>query len=305
MGAAADTLPIILLGCPRSGTTLVRRLINAHPNIHCAGESFLLRAAIRFLSGETVAEGIEYGPIGGLAALGVPAGQLKERVRRFVLQFHEEIAAEAGKPRLAIKTAVDSFYIPQIVDLFRGHARFICIVRHGMDVAVSLRDFTQVMEGAIDELMPYLDRHRRFMPAYAAAWAKVTSDIVEAAEAYPDDVLALRYEDLVREPGTVLDELFDFVGERCDVQQLLAEAFRPADVQGLGDYKTFETTSIVSGSMERWKQLPDRIQAECAGIVNPLLERLGYETVTASVGDGDAMRLHELAMMYKTSRGTT
>ena len=298
-----DSLPIIILGCPRSGTTLLRRLINAHPRIHCAGETFLLRAAARFLSGETVAEGIDYGPIGGLGALGIPADELKSRLRQFVLRFHEDIAAAAGKPRFAVKTAVDSFYIPEIVELFRGHARFVGVVRHGMDVAVSLREFTQVMEGPIEELLPFLNRHRRFIPAYAAAWAKVTSDIVDAAERYPDDLMAIRYEDLVSQPDDVLGGLFDFVGETCDTAELLARAFEPSDVSGLGDYKTFETKGLSKEGLGRWRDLPPRIQAEAADIVNPLLERLGYDPVAASAGAGDAMRMHELAMMYKNTRG--
>lgn len=299
----AGSLPIIIFGCPRSGTTLLRRLINAHPRIHCAGESFLLRASVRFLSGETVAEGINYGPLGGLKALGFPEDDIRDRLRRFVLHFHEEISAAAGKPRFAIKTAVDSFYIPEIVELFRGHAQFVCIVRHGLDVAVSLRDFTQVMEGPIGELLPFIDRHRRLMPSFAAAWAKITSDIIEAAEQYPDDVLALRYEDLVSQPQDVLASLFDFLGEPADVKELLDAAFRPTEVEGLGDYKTFETKSIVGESIDRWRELPDRVQAEMAGIANPLLERLGYDVVTASDDHADAMRRHELAMMYKSGRG--
>lgn len=296
-------LPIIIFGCPRSGTTLVRRLLNAHPHIHCAGESFLLRAAVRFLSGETVAEGINYGPIGGLGALGIPKEELKERLRQFVFQFHAEIAERDGKSRFAIKTAVDSFYIPQIVDLFRGHAQFLCIIRHGMDVAASLREFTQIMEGPIEELLPYINQYRRVMPAYAAAWAKVTSDIVDAAETYPSDVLAVRYEDLISRPEEVLNDLFVFLGEPCKPTELLAHAFKPSEVSGLGDYKTFETKGLVKESIDRWRELPERVQAEMAGIVNPLLERLGYDAVTVSRASADAMRMHELAMMYKNSRG--
>jgi hypothetical protein len=298
----SESLPIIILGCPRSGTTLLRRLIGAHPHIHCSGESFLLRSSVRFLSSETVAEGIDYGPLGGLGALGFCGDEVKARLRGFVLQFHQDLASAAGKPRVAIKTAVDSFYTPQIVDLFKGHARFVCVLRHGMDVAVSLREFVDVMEGPVEELMPFLQLHRRFMPAYAAAWAKVTADLAAAAEAHPDDILALRYEDLVEQPGEVLAQLFEFLGEQCDSEELLASAFKVTDVQGLGDYKGFETKSLVSDGIGRWHDLPERVQAEMAEIVNPLLETLGYETVTATRGSADAMRMHELAMMYKSAR---
>lgn len=295
-------LPIIVLGCPRSGTTLVRRLLNAHDSIHCAGETFLLRSAVRFLAGEKVAEGMDYGPLGGLGALGFDPDQVKDPLRELVLAFHRELAERAGKPRFAIKTAVDSFYIPQLVDLFRGRARIVCVIRHGMDVAVSLREFTEVMEGPIEELMPYIAGHRRFMPAYAAAWAKVTGDILDAAENCPDDVLAIRYEDLIAQPADVLAGLFDFLGEPCDPAALLDRAFEPTEVSGLGDYKTFETRGIQGDSIGRWHSLPARVHSEMAPIVNPLLERLGYQQVETEAGSADAMRLHELAMMYKNSR---
>lgn len=299
-----NDLPIIIIGCPRSGTTLLRRLLAAHPQIDCPGESFLLRAAVRFLSGETVAEGIDYGPFGGLGALGFSRDEVKARLRDFTLSFHRDLAAKAGKRRYAIKTAVDSFYLPELLDLLDGQARVVCLVRHGGDVAVSLSEFTEKMEGPIAELMPFLNQHRRFMPAWTAAWAKVTTDMLDAAEAHPDHVFGLRYEDLVEEPEGVLGELFDFLDEPCDVPALLAEAFRPKDVHGLGDYKTFATKGLEKGSMGRWEQLPERIKAEIAPIANPVLERAGYAPIAADAASGDAMRLHELAMMYNNAKGS-
>jgi protein-tyrosine sulfotransferase len=298
----SSPLPIVIIGCPRSGTTLLRRLINAHPRIDCVGESFLLRAAVRFLSGETVAEGIDYGPLGGLGAMGFSSGEIKQRLRDFTFAFHEDIAARSGKPRFAIKTAVDSFYLPQILDLLRGHARIVCLVRHGCDVAISLREFTETMEGPIDELMPFIAAHRRLMPSFAAAWAKVTTDMLDAAEQYPDDVFGLRYEDLIAQPEDVLAALFDFLEEPCDIAALLDAAFTPGDVVGLGDYKTFATRALQKSSIERWRSLPDRVLDEMAPIANPVLERAGYDPVIAEANDSDAMRRHELAMMYHTTR---
>ena len=66
---------IVVLGAPRTGTTLLRRLLDGHPDICCPGETFLLTSAARFLRPDYVSEGIEYGVLGGLAAAGLPREQ--------------------------------------------------------------------------------------------------------------------------------------------------------------------------------------------------------------------------------------
>ena len=47
---------VVLLGFPRSGTTLLSRLLDAHPEISCPPETHLLSAASRFLSEQTEVE---------------------------------------------------------------------------------------------------------------------------------------------------------------------------------------------------------------------------------------------------------
>ncbi len=298
----AQNSPIFIIGCPRSGTTLLRRLVDTHDDISCPGESFVLRGAARFVAGERVAEGIDYGPIGGLTALGFDRDQIMAPIREMALSFHGQIAEAEHKSRIALKTAVDSFYLPGIHKIFAGHAKFVCLIRHGGDVALSLKDFSETMEGVIDELLPYLEAHRRLMPAYAAAWAKVTTDMLDLAEADADNVFAFRYEDLVAEPQIVLTELFEFVEAPCNVDNLIAETFKPKEVRGLGDYKTFATTEIESSSVGRWETLPERIKAELAPILNPVLARAGYREIEAEAVDTDGMRMHELAMMFQASR---
>lgn len=298
-----DHQPIVIIGSPRSGTTLLRRLFAAHPEISCPGESFVMRGAVRFLQGERVADGINYGPLGGLPALGFDHEEIRARVRALALSFHREFAQAEAKPRFAVKTAVDAFYLPEIHALFGDEAKYVCLIRHGVDVALSMREFTDTMEGVIEELMPFVLRHRRLLPACAAAWAKVTTDMLDLAERHGDHVIALRYEDLVSGPGEVLKEVFAFVEAPCDVQAVMSEAFRHADVCGLGDYKTYATGRIQTSSVGRWTSLPDRSKAELAPIVNPVLQRAGYEEVDVfNTGPDDGLRRHELAMMFQSAR---
>ncbi len=57
---------VIVLGVPRSGTTLLRRLLDAHPDIACPPETNLIGAASRFLQEDRFAGGLSVGVVPGL-----------------------------------------------------------------------------------------------------------------------------------------------------------------------------------------------------------------------------------------------
>ncbi|MGH6933274.1 MAG: sulfotransferase family protein [Dongiaceae bacterium] len=292
---------IILLGMPRSGTTLLRRILDAHPNICCPGESFLLRATSRFLESEEIAFGIEYGVLGGLGAIGYEQAEILARTRQMAFGYFEELARAANKPRWACKTAVDSFHIKGIERLYGEHAYFIGVARHGLDVACSLREFSDELQGYIAELHPYIRQHARPLEAFTHAWADVTRDVRGLVERHPDNAMLCRYEDLIADPTGTMTRLLDFVGETWR-PDLLEGAFAPKEVVGLGDYKTYATKTINKDSIDRWHGLADDMVAKLAEIANPELEACGYPPVAAGkkLSSDDAMRLYELAMMFKS-----
>ena len=128
---------IVIIGCPRSGTTLVRRLLDAHSNISCPGETYLLTACARFLQGEQSVDGMEVGVLNGLAFAGFEREEVIRRLREFAFAFHREEADRKGKGRWAEKTAVDAFHLDEIRTLCGEHVHFVCVTRHGLDVAAS------------------------------------------------------------------------------------------------------------------------------------------------------------------------
>jgi len=96
---------IVVLGTPRSGTTLLRRLLDAHPNIACPPETYVLSAAARFLHAERFSSGLEIGVLFGLGYAGFEESDVLERLRRFAFSFFEDHAKAQGKTRWAEKTA--------------------------------------------------------------------------------------------------------------------------------------------------------------------------------------------------------
>lgn len=285
MGEASG---IVIVGSPRSGTTLVRRVLDAHPNIACPPETYLLSAAARFLHADRFAAGLRIGVLDGLAFAGFEEQEVLDRLRAMVFGFFEDYAARAGKPRWAEKTAFDAFHLAAIRKLCEGRVKFVCIQRHGLDVAVSMRDLVDKTGGYVEELHRYLRAEPEPLAALAHAWVDTANAVADLADAC-DDAISLRYEDLTADPTGAFASLFAFLGEAWR-DELLGEALSDTGTVGFGDWKTYGRAAVDRSSVDRWKALPEGVQARLADICNPTLERLGYERVEAEHEDPEAAR---------------
>lgn len=303
MTTANDDRGIILLGMPRSGTTLLKYILNAHPRIACGAETFLLRASARFFSSDTVTDGIDYGVVGGITSAGFSEELLRERVRRLAFSFFEEIAVRHGKPRWAAKTAVDSFYITEIEKLCGEHARFVCVTRHALDSVLSLKDLTEANETYIAELHDYITRYPRPLEAYARAWCDVTRNLLDFAKRNSGNAMLIRYEDLVSDPESVCKSIFGFLGEAWE-PGILKKAMATENIDGIGDWKIHSRATIDSSSVGRWQTLRQDVISRLAPIVNPLLADCDYEPLPIEPlpGHDRAMRRYELTMRMHQAR---
>ncbi|MCR9165206.1 MAG: sulfotransferase family protein [Nannocystaceae bacterium] len=288
---------IVVLGTPRSGTTLLRRLLDAHPNIACPPETYVLSGAARFLHEETFAQGLQIGALFGLGYAGFDEAEVLGRLRRFAFGFFEEHAAKAGKGRWAEKTAFDAFHVDAIRRLCSGHVKFVCLHRHGLDVAASLAELVDKTGGFVEELHRYVTRYPQPLEAYAHAWVDTAGAIEELAQSEGGEALSIRYEDLARDPEAVLRDVLTFVGEPWD-EGIVERGLGEASAVGFGDWKTYARAKVDTKSVARWKSLPRATQTMLAAVCNPTLERLGYEPVaTEDEVDEDARRRYELGLL--------
>ncbi len=294
---------IIILGAPRSGTTLLRRLIGAHPNIACPGETFLLRASALFLRGDRIAHGMDFGVLGGLRLCGYETAEVLERLRQFVFGFHEEIAAREGKSRWAEKTALDSFYLDEIETVYSGHAKFVCITRHGADVVRSWHDWTEANQLFVAEVHDYIRKHPRPSVAYAHAWVDLTNSLLDFAARAGDDAVACRYEDLVADTETELRRIFEFLDEPWD-DGITARAMEAEESPGLSDWKSHGLTEISSASIGRANEFPRRELSLVGSIINPTLSRCGYDEIEVEqqLSPEEAEKQYQLSLLYTAAR---
>src|SRR5579875_3741254 len=90
----SDITPIFIVGCPRSGTTLLRRMIDSHPHLSCGPETGFLHDLER-------AERLNWER---LVRFGVGRREWRARAAEYFAWPHVQYMEAHGKRRWADKT---------------------------------------------------------------------------------------------------------------------------------------------------------------------------------------------------------
>jgi hypothetical protein len=294
---------IVVLGCPRSGTTLLRRLLNAHSAIACPGETNVLAACARFLAEDRGADGLKVGAVQGLAFAGFSESETLARLREFAFGFFREQARKAGKVRWAEKSAFDAFHVDAIDRLCAGHVRYVCMIRHGVDVACSLEDFCARTQGYLSELHEYVNCHARPLEAFAHAWVDVSGRLLDLVRDRPEEALLVRYEDLVARPEEQLQRVLAFVEAPFEAA-ILERAFAEPPAAGFGDWKIHATRGVDAAPVDRSAGLPASVRSDLGRIVQATLERGGYDPVPTEPprSDDENRRRYELGLLLQSMK---
>lgn len=293
----------LILGFPRSGTTLLARLLDAHPEVSCPPETYLFSAAARFLHEQTAVEGPPIGVLSGLAFLGIGAEEVMAPLRDMVFGMHERLAE--GASVWVEKTGIDIFHLETLEPFLRGHARFILLVRNPLDVVASNMDLARTMGAELTDLFALAGGCNSPHEGIARAWVDRMRALDAFAERNAGACHRLRYEDLTTEPGPTLAGLFDFMGVPTDPAQVIAGAFARPPRFGLGDFRVNETTEIRPPNPNAWrKRLPPNAAARIIPLVAPLMEAHGYKVPKARKVPQreDAVRQFIMAASLKRDR---
>lgn len=244
-------------GTPRSGTTLVRRILDRHPSLCCGPEtSILLPGGMRI---DQVASAYRW-----------PAAELRELMAAspsqgaFVDAFAARYRAQRVRPRWADKTPLNVLCFDWALERF-PQARVVHVVRDGRDVVCSMRqhpDRRWVGGEEVKELRP------QSVEAYTRRWVRDTqAGIGKRGDAR---YLEVRYEDLVADPERVMRGLVEALDEPW-VPDVLVEKVPK------GGKRAHANSRITTASVGRWrKDLTADEQRQVHAIGGPLLERLGY-----------------------------
>ncbi|HEV2496030.1 MAG TPA: sulfotransferase [Terriglobia bacterium] len=216
---------VFIVGCPRSGTTLLQRMVNAHPQIAITPESHWIPHLYQKLWAVTSAGVIEHKLVRELgkhpkfARLGIGREELKklERLSRnghpltyssFVTAIFDLYGKAQGKPLAGDKTPDYVRRIDVLHELW-PEARFVHVIRDGRDVCLSMREWPKVHPKPGD-FVTWKDD-----PVSTAAWwwgfnVRLGRDAGRPLGS--GQYYELRYEALVTRPREEVQQLCAFLG---------------------------------------------------------------------------------------------
>ncbi|MFO8231555.1 MAG: sulfotransferase [Longimonas sp.] len=254
---ASSAAPIFVVGANRSGTTLVRLMLNAHPHIAIPEELNYFKIGPYSRSWDEPtwdADGYaqfvdrvldSYIPLlPGLDAEAVRPTLLEDPNPTYRTPYAgllDAWAAAEGKPRWGEKTPGNLFYVDWLIEMFPD-AQFIYVQR---DPRAGVASMQRVSFFPDDVIFNALNRRKSWNVGY-----RLLTQVVPVAQR-----ITIRYEDLVRTPQQVARTLCTFLGEPYapDMLNFHTDAERYMKAEAASSFNEAATNPISDAHMERWK----------------------------------------------------
>lgn len=266
----------MLGGCGSSGTTLLRTLLDRHPDLACGEElSVLNKRSLYGLSGELLATAVSRGIAEGLPTQGAlpwdylpwstslyPKRELRflqgmegyhldattvvEIARAstsfpaFMHELLQPMLDAEGASRWAEKTPSNCYAIEPFLNAFPS-GRYVHVIRDGRDVVISLV------------------RRGWSIAAAVRRWIFDTSTVLR--HVHDARVLPVRYEELVVRPEETLRQVLSFLDLDDDPTEVLLHSDRASHDQsipfGHDVWTAHPGEAITSSAVGRWRRMPD------------------------------------------------
>ena len=266
--------PVFVLCAGRSGSTLLRFVLDAHPDLACPPETRLPTLCAQLVQVWTQLAG---------ETRDAPAA-VAEPVRATIGGMIGPYLARRGKRRYCDKSLGAAEHASMLAQVF-PMARFLCLYRHPMDVIASGLEATPWGLTGFGFDSYAAGSPGNSVQALARYWTEHASAIHAVEQAYPARCHRVRYEDLVVDPQHVADGIFDALGV-TRVEGIAEACFSDErERQGPADYKIWHTTRINSDSVGRGWILPSNlINSDLMVRMNLLVDDLGYRRVDTQWG---------------------
>jgi len=250
--------PVFVVGFPRSGTTLLEQMLDAHPDFRSMDE----RAYIHELIEAMELVGQRY-PADLANLTQQEADQLREAYSRRV----ERVVSDLGQRRLVDKNPLNMLCLPMIMRLF-PEARIILCLRHPCDVLLSC----SMQPFRSPAFMVLCSSLQRLAQGYARAFEQWHRDV----DALAPHVIEWRYETVVSDFDDQVARLGRFL-ETADASPMAQFAQHARDKRFISTPSYAQVTEGIHGrAIGRWRSYREQF-GPVLPLLRPWIERLGYE----------------------------
>jgi hypothetical protein len=256
-GPDSRNSPIFIVGFPRSGTTLLEQMLDAHPALQSMDE----RPFFNILSDQLADHGID---------VPMDLGQLDQyacdELRKGYLSLVCAKIRRRWDTQLVDKNPLNMLSLPFIHRLFPD-AKFILALRHPCDVLVS--NYMQNFRAAV------LAVACASMEGLAHAYVTAMESWLHHVEVFKPNVFVSRYEDLVADPAAQTRRIADFLGLE-DAAPLMQFDRHARDKGFIATPSYAQVTQPVNRKgLDRWLRYRDALEPALP-ILKPMLEHWGY-----------------------------
>ena len=232
-------VPVFIVGMPRSGSTLIERIIASHPDAASEGE---MKSFLECLAGLNLSEA------GGLPFPQI-VPELSEAQLALLSRLHAfHVRDHAGGARVFINKLLGHIFFVGLIHIAVPNAKFIIAKRDPVDTCLSA--FTTLF----GENLPHtydlaeLGRYYRKYEALMRHWQAVLP---------PGTIREFRYEDVVADLPDQARDLIDFVGlpwnDSCLAFNLSSQPVRTASASQV-------RRPLYRGSVGRWRRYERQLQ---------------------------------------------
>jgi len=275
-------MPFFIVGSGRSGNTLLRAILETHPELHIPPETYVIGKVIndykkysrlpwRILLKIILAE-FEYYP--EFSTFGISLRKLfndlqesnpKDRNLAYILHnlyiFHAKSVKKKVK-RWGDKTPINTFNLDEINSVFPD-SLFIHIIRDGRDVVLSY-----MKSGRYNTIQESADR-----------WLRSVQEVIKFGRHYQEQYIEIKYENLVRSPKKYIQFVCDFLNvEFMDVMLRHHEMNLPLGDVEVRLHHANVKNAINTHSIGKWRQHFNANEiTKLNESIGPMLDKLGYE----------------------------
>ncbi len=235
------TAPLFILSTPRSGSTLLQRILASHSRINTSPEPYLLLPFVYALKKEGVFAHYHQGyQAKGLTEFCEFLPEKKETYYKAVRQLSENLYAKAANHNQYFldKTPFYDLIVDDVIKIF-PQAKFIVLVRNPIAAIASAVQLWGL-------------GHWRLFPVYDTMVAG-QKKILAAAQQYKDRICLVKFENMTANPTDEIQRITDYLN--LEFEQAMVSGFTQVSFKGkMGDPTAEQYSSVSKKPLEKWKE---------------------------------------------------